>query len=113
MCQDTADPLGKCVVINTIIIDFTKTLDLVPHDGLLMKLAALSVDLRIVVWVRELLVGRTQRVTVGEQLLKEVKVTSVVTQGSVLGPLLLVLSVNDIWRNIDWSIRILTGVLEY
>jgi hypothetical protein len=78
-----------------------------------MKLAALGVELRIVVWVRELLVDRTQSVTVEGQLLKEVKVTSVVTQGSVLGPLLLVLSVNDIWRNIDWSIRILTGVLEH
>jgi len=78
-----------------------------------MKLAALGVELRIVVWVRELLVDRTQSVTIEGQLLKEVKVTSVVTQGSVLGPLLLVLSVNDIWRNIDWSIRILTGVLEY
>ena len=113
MCQDTADHLDECVVITAIIFDFTKTFDLVPHDGLLMKLAALGVELRIVVWVRELLVDRTQSVTIEGQLLKEVKVTSVVTQGSVLGPLLLVLSVNDIWRNIDWSIRILTGVLEH
>jgi len=78
-----------------------------------MKLAALGVDLRIVIWVRELLVDRTQRVIVGGQLLKEVKVTSVVLQGSVLGPLLLVLSVNDIWRNIDWNIGILTGEFEH
>ena len=59
-----------------------------------------------VVWVREFLVGRTQRVRVGGQLSKEVKVTSGVPQGSVLGPLLFLVYVNDIWRNIDSSIRL-------
>ena len=37
-------------------------------------------DLRVVVWVREFLVGRTQRVRVRGQLYKEIKVTSVVPQ---------------------------------
>ena len=51
---------------------------------------------RVVVWVRDFLVGRTQRVRVGGQLSKEVKVTSGVPQGSVLGPLPLLVYVNDI-----------------
>ena len=68
-------------------IDFSKAFDLVSHDRLLMKLAASGVDSRIVVWVREFLVGRTQRVRVEGQLSKEVRVTSGVPQGSVLGPL--------------------------
>ena len=63
-----------------------------------MKLAASSVDSRVVVWVREFLVGRTQRVRVGGKLSREVKVTSGVPQGSVLGPLLFLVYVNDIWR---------------
>ena len=58
-------------------------------------------DSRVVVWVREFLVGRTQRARVGGQLSKEVKVTSGVPQGSVLGLLLFLVYVNDIWRNID------------
>ena len=53
-----------------------------------MKLAASGVDSRVVVWVREFLVGRTQRVRVGGQPSKEVKVTSGVLQGSDLDPLL-------------------------
>jgi len=64
------------------------------------------VDSKVVVWVREFLVGRTQRVSVGGQLSKEVKVTSGVPQGSVLGPLLFLVYVNYIWRNIDLSIRL-------
>ena len=51
--------------IDAIIIDFSKAFDLVPHDGMLTKLAASDVDSRVVVGARELLVGRTERVRVG------------------------------------------------
>jgi len=97
--QDIAGSLDKGVSIDAITIDFSKAFDLVPHDWLLMKLAASGMDSRLVVWVRE---------RVGGQLSKEVKVTSGVPQGSVLGPLLFPVYINDIWRNINSSIRLFT-----
>jgi len=53
---------GRGFRIDAIITDFSKAFDLVPHDRLFTKLAASVVDSKVVVWVRESLVGRTQRV---------------------------------------------------
>ena len=76
--------------IETILTEFSKTFELVPYDRLLAKMAASGVDSRVVVWVRELNVVRTQSVRVGGQLSKEVKVNSGVPLGSVLSPLLFI-----------------------
>ena len=76
--------------------------------GYLRKLQIRGVDSRVVVWIREFLLGRTQRVRVGGQLSEEFRVTSGVPQRSVLGPLLFLAYVNDIWRNIESTIRLFT-----
>ena len=53
VCQDIADSLDEGVRIDAIIIDFSKTFDLVPRDRLLTKIPVIGVDLRVVVWVKE------------------------------------------------------------
>ena len=63
-------------------------------------------DSRVVVWITEFLVGRTQIVSVEGQLSQEVRVTSAVPQGSVLGPLLFLAYVNDISRNMASTVRL-------
>ena len=80
VCQDIMDLLDKGVRTDAMIIDFSKAFDLVPHDRLLTKITATRVDLRVVVWVKEFLLGRSQRVRVDGQLYEEVIVTSGVPQ---------------------------------
>ena len=65
VCQDIADSLDNGDKIDAIIIDFSKAFDLVPHGRLLTKIANSGVDSKVVVRIREFLLGRTQRVRVG------------------------------------------------
>jgi hypothetical protein len=88
VCQDTADSLDNRGGIDAIITDFSMGFHLVPQDRLLKKTAASGVGLRAVVWIGEFLLGRTHRVKVGGKLSEIDRVSSVVLQGSVLGPLL-------------------------
>ena len=60
----------------------------------------------MVIWIREFLIGRSQTVRVQRHYSEDVRVTSGVAQESVLGPLLFLVYVNDIWRNIDSKIRL-------
>jgi hypothetical protein len=106
VCQDIADSMDNGDRIDTIVIDFSKAFDLVPHDRLLTKFVISGADSRVVAWAREFLLGHTLRVKVGGQFSKEVRVTSGVPQGSVLGPLLFLAYVNDIWRNIESTFRL-------
>jgi hypothetical protein len=55
VCQDIADSVDEGARIDVIIIDFSKSLDLVPYDRLFTKIVASGVDTRVVVQVSEFL----------------------------------------------------------
>ena len=99
--EKCAEIIARGGVVDTIYLDFAKAFDAVPHRRLMGKLQSYGIKGNILKWIEQFLTGRTQVVLVNGTHSVSADVLSDILQGTVLGPLLFIIYINDILTNIE------------
>jgi hypothetical protein len=107
------EEITKClddgVPVDVFYLDFAKAFDKVPHGRLLIKLEAKGITGELKNWVGEWLDGRTQRVMVDGVTSGDEEVKSGVPQGTVMGPPLFTVYIDDI----DYFVRLVKLFIKF
>ncbi|MCG8113419.1 MAG: reverse transcriptase domain-containing protein [Candidatus Thiodiazotropha taylori] len=83
-------------LVGVVLVDFKKAFDLVDHNILLQKLKLYNLSEKALNWFSSYLMSRTQRVSINNVLSEHRSILHGVPQGSILGPLLFLMFINDL-----------------
>ena len=104
--HDWSSSRNNSKITDVVFLDLSKAFDSVPHECLLLKLKKYGIDGSLLLWFRQFLTNRQQRVGIHGTYSKWSAVTSGVPQGTILGPILFLIYVNDIPNIVKSSVKL-------
>ena len=105
-----ANDIGKALddgkEVRVIFCDISRAFDRVWHKGLLYKLEKIGIRGPLLAWFKSYLSNRKQKVVIGGKESELLEIKAGVPQGSILGPVLFLIYINDIINDISCSIKL-------
>ena len=92
--------------VRTVFLDISKAFDKVWHEGLLYKLKSMGISGELYNLLENYLSGRFQRVILNGQHSSWKPILASVSQGSILGPLLFLVYINDLPNELKSNVKL-------